>query len=214
MVNPVIHLVLFDYLYGYLPIFLFSICFSCVFPDGSESEIVLPHLKIWFHGDLLWEFIPSFFYVFLLWVWALPITIEVRKILNVTNYYWIFSAFGNFWDLPPSSQVCVFSSKKKKNFHSYIFYGSFTFVFIGSLLCCTQLANWHNFLMSNQCKRVVPRRVTQQGLARLSSLCCCCYSLSGAKHDSHINNFLTLISKGKKHVGCVLFTLLGNGKVG
>ena len=143
-----------------------------------------------FNGDLQCEFTQTFFYVFLLWVLALPITIEVRKILNVTNYYWIFSAFGYFWDLPPSSQVCVFSSKEKKNnFYSYIFYGSFTFVFIGSLLCCIQLANWHNFLMSNQCKRVVPRRVTQQVLARLSSLCCCCYSLSGAKHDRHINNF-------------------------
>ena len=152
--------------------YLFSVFVSVVsFQMALRVKLCFP---IWksgfiklFNGDLQCEFTQTFFYVFLLWVLALPITIEVRKILNVTNYYWIFSAFGYFWDLPPSSQVCVFAPKKKKknNFHSYIFYGSFTFVFIGSLLCCIQLANWHNFLMSNQCKRVVPRGVTQQVLS-------------------------------------------------
>ena len=128
------HMVLFDYLYGYLPIFVFSICFSCVFPDGSKVKLCFP---IWksgfiklFNGDLQCEFTQTFFYVFLLWVLALPITIEVRKILNVTNYYWIFSAFGYFWDLPPSSQVCVFASKKKKRI---IF--TRTFFMAHSLLC-------------------------------------------------------------------------------
>ena len=129
------------------------------------------------------------------------------EILNITNLYSKIICLKGYYE---TSFIVTTLRLLRKNF-------SRTFLwlihYIGSLLCCIQLANWHNFLMSNQCKRVVPRRVTQQVLAPLSSLCCCCYSLSGAKHDSHINNFLTLISKGKKYVGCVLFTLLGNGKV-